>query len=83
MEEEADAKGRMNAYQVKDGPDGQSWFNRIGSAFPHKDGQGFNVILDATPVDGRVTLRTAQQRLDRLKNGSEKSEADKQQEHER
>jgi|GEM_PF-2777658 len=41
----------------------QSYFNQIGSAFAHRDGEGFNIQLDAIPVDGRVTLRTPQQRL--------------------
>ncbi len=29
----------------------------IGAAFAHKDGEGFDVTLDALPVSGRVTLR--------------------------
>ncbi len=33
------------------------WLN-IGTAFPHKDGKGFNVILQALPIkDGKVVLR--------------------------
>ena len=53
----------FGAFQVKDGPEGQSYFNRIGSAFAHKDGQGHTVQLDAVPVDGRVILRTPQERV--------------------
>lgn len=53
----------FGAFQVKDGPEGQSYFNRIGSAFVHKDGQGHTVQLDAVPVDGRVILRTPQERV--------------------
>ncbi|SFG54691.1 hypothetical protein SAMN05518801_1521 [Novosphingobium sp. CF614] len=49
--------------------DGQSYFNRIGAGFPHKDGNGMDVVLNSVPVDGRVTLRTAQDRLDTLKQG--------------
>ena len=30
---------------------------RIGVAFPHKDGKGFDVMLQAVPVDGKVVLR--------------------------
>lgn len=52
------------AYQVREGKEGQSYFNRVGSAFAHKDGEGFTVALDAVPVDGRITLRTPQERLD-------------------
>lgn len=57
------------AFQVRDGEEGKSYFNRIGSAFPHKDGEGFNVVLDSTPVDGRVTLRTPKERMDDMKEG--------------
>lgn len=33
------------------------WLN-IGSAFAHKDGKGFNVILQALPINtGKVVLR--------------------------
>lgn len=30
----------------------------IGAAFPHQDGEGFNLVLQALPIDGRVVLRT-------------------------
>jgi len=58
------------AYTVRDGKDGKSYFNRVGSAFQHKDGQGFNVELDATPVNGRLTLRTLKDRLDEQRGGN-------------
>jgi len=51
------------AYQVQQGAEGAAHFNRIGSAFAHKDGQGFNLKLDSMPVDGRVTLRTTKDRI--------------------
>jgi hypothetical protein len=35
----------------------KSYWDRVGAAFAHKDGEGFDLVLDATPVDGRVTLR--------------------------
>ena len=50
------------AYHVRDGEDNKAYFNRIGSVWPHKDGQGFSIQLDSTPVDGRITLRTVQER---------------------
>lgn len=66
------------AYQVREGGEGKSFFNRVGSAFAHGDGKGFNLILDSTPVDGRVTLRTPQERLNAKKNEktSERSKTD-------
>ncbi len=46
------------AYTVKDrGQDKDPVWNRIGAAWAHKDGKGQDVILDAIPVDGRITLR--------------------------
>jgi hypothetical protein len=29
----------------------------IGAAFSHQDGDGYNVVLQALPLDGRVVLR--------------------------
>ena len=46
------------AYHVRDGKD-KGYFTRIGAAWPHKDGQGFNIQLDITPLDGRISLRVA------------------------
>jgi hypothetical protein len=36
--------------------DASQW-NKIGAVFAHQDGKGFDVVLDALPVDGRVVLR--------------------------
>ena len=33
------------------------WLN-LGVAFKHDDGQGFNVLLQAQPLDGKLVLRT-------------------------
>jgi hypothetical protein len=33
----------------------------IGAAFAHADGKGFNVILQALPIDGKVVLREPQE----------------------
>jgi len=45
------------AYQVRDREGRKSFWTRIGSAWAHADGKGFNIQLDAVPLDGRVTLR--------------------------
>ena len=42
-------------YTVKDGKKEQSYWTKVGAAFPHKDGKGFDIVLDALPVDGRLT----------------------------
>ncbi len=58
------------AYQVREGDDQKSYFNRIGSVWPHKDGEGYNIQLDAVPVDGRITIRSVQERIQEAKETS-------------
>lgn len=45
------------AYSVirREGQD-DYWLN-IGLVFPHKDGSGFNLILQAFPLDGKIVVR--------------------------
>jgi hypothetical protein len=45
------------AYSVikREGQD-DYWLN-LGLAFPHKDGAGFNIILQAFPLDGKIVCR--------------------------
>ena len=38
------------------GDDEPFWLN-IGSAFAHSDGKGFNLVLQALPLDGKLVLR--------------------------
>ncbi len=45
------------AYQVRDRDGQKGFFTRIGAAWQNADGKGFNIQLDAVPLDGRVTLR--------------------------
>ena len=61
------------AYQVREGQDNKAHFNRVGAAFAHKDGQGHDVLLDAVPVNGRVTLRTPQERIQDTRNNGKQS----------
>ena len=51
------------AYTVRDRGDGKkSFWTRIGSAWPHADGNGFNIQIEAVPLDGRITLRVASEK---------------------
>ena len=45
------------AYTVNKGGE-KSYWRRIGVAFAHKDGNGFNIVLESLPIDGKITLRT-------------------------
>lgn len=44
-------------YHVRDREGDKGFFTRIGAAWPHKDGNGFNVLLELLPPDCRLTLR--------------------------
>lgn len=63
-------KPSHDAFQVSNGPNDKSYFNRIGAAFEHGDKQGFNILLDSVPVDGKITLRTPQERLEQAREGN-------------
>ncbi|MEP3785596.1 MULTISPECIES: hypothetical protein [Paracoccaceae] len=53
-------KPTMFGYVVRPiGNSGKSSWNKIAAAWAHKDGQGFEVRMDAVPVDGRLVLRAA------------------------
>lgn len=58
MAENRDAKQPTHrAYSVikREGMD-DFWLN-LGLVFPHKDGNGFNIMLQAFPLDGKVVCR--------------------------
>lgn len=55
----------MLAYSVKPIDDGRnSVWSKVGAAWAHKDGQGYEVRMDAYPVDGRIVLRTLRDSAD-------------------
>ncbi len=45
------------AYHVRDREGTESFWTRIGSAWQHADGKGFNIQVDTVPLDGRISLR--------------------------
>jgi hypothetical protein len=57
MAERETAKPTHRAFTVirRDGQD-DYWLN-LGLAFPHKDGKGFNIVLQAQPLDGKIVCR--------------------------
>jgi hypothetical protein len=53
------------AYHVREGRNGEKGFwTRIGAAWAHTDGKGFNVQLDVAPLDGRISLRVESEKKD-------------------
>ena len=57
MADKQPAAPTHRAYTVikRDGQD-DYWLN-IGLAFPHRDGKGFNIVLQALPLDGTIVCR--------------------------
>lgn len=45
------------AYQVRAIEGRKGFWTRIGSAWAHKDGKGFSIQIESTPLDGKITLR--------------------------
>jgi hypothetical protein len=50
-------------YQVRDRENGKSFWTRIGSAWAHADGKGFNIQIETVPLDGRITLRVPSEKI--------------------
>ena len=57
MAEKEPRQPTHRAYSVirRDGQD-DYWLN-IGLVFPHKDNGGFNIMLQAIPLDGKIVCR--------------------------
>lgn len=51
-------------YQVRDREGGKGFFTGIGAAWPHKDGKRFNLLIDAVPLDGKLSLRVITEKKD-------------------
>lgn len=45
------------AYTVIKREGADDYWLPIGAAFMHQDGDGYNVVLQALPIDGRIVLR--------------------------
>lgn len=52
------------AYQVRDRENQKGVWTRIGSVWPHKDGKGYSVQIEAVPLDGRISLRVYEDRTE-------------------
>lgn len=49
------------AYAVENAREGRkAYWTRIGRLFPQKDGKGFDLVLNALPVNGRIVIRQEQ-----------------------
>lgn len=78
MSDENESTGKQPThylYQVNQRRDGKTYENYVGSGFPAKSGVGTEVRLASLPVDGRVMLYTAEERLSMLKQGKQQEHA--------
>jgi hypothetical protein len=53
----ANQKPSYTAYTVQKREGQDDFWLAIGAAFMHQDGDGYNIILQALPIDGRIVLR--------------------------
>ena len=51
------AKPDYNVFVVEEREGQDSFWTKIGAAWANKDGKGFNLVLQALPLDGRLVLR--------------------------
>lgn len=63
----AAAAARFDAFTVREyeqnGEQKNDW-TKVGVAFPHSDGKGYRVVLQALPVDGVIVLRLHEPKAD-------------------
>jgi len=52
------------AYHVRNREGGEGFWTRIGSAWQHADGKGFNLQLETVPLDGPITLRVVSEKTE-------------------
>ena len=46
----------VRKYKKPDGAEDAFW-TKIGAVFTHRDGKGYDIVLDCLPLDGRISIR--------------------------
>jgi hypothetical protein len=46
-----------HAVYVVEGEGDSAFWTKIGAAWPHQDGKGFNIQLSCMPLNGRLVVR--------------------------
>ena len=54
----------LSLIHICEGKGEKGYFTRIGAAWPTKNGNGFNIQLDAVPLSGRITLMLASEKAE-------------------
>ena len=66
------ANPAYRAYSVKKREGKEDWWLNLGIVFPHEDGEGFNILLDALPTDAKLVLRRYKEKPEEEKEVIEK-----------
>jgi hypothetical protein len=53
----ANQQPSYTAYSVSKREGKDDFWTAIGAAFMHQDGDGYNIVLQALPIDGKIVLR--------------------------
>jgi hypothetical protein len=59
------------AYTVAKREGKDDFWIAIGAAFMHQDGDGYNIILQALPLDGKIVLRPVKAQTDEPQGSGE------------
>lgn len=60
-----------SVYQVIEAEGKKPFWMKIGAAWAHGDGKGYNLQLDALPLTGRIVVREPNARTDGEENGGQ------------
>ena len=55
---------------VVEGEGDSAFWTKVGAAWRHEDGEGFNIELDSFPKDGKVVVRSVQERIQEAKENA-------------
>lgn len=63
---------RYDVMVVREGKDGgKAWFTKVGTMWPAKNGEGFTIVLDANPIDGKLIVRVPLPKRDEDQRGND------------
>ena len=66
----------FDAYVV-DGDGKEAFWSKIGAAWPHEDGKGYNIQLTAIPVNGRIALRSPREKAEKAEDKAKPAKREK------
>lgn len=67
------AKPAFRAYTVVKREGKEDFWLNLGVAFAHDDGEGFNLLLQALPIDGKIVLRSYREEEEEKPKGKPQS----------